>query len=97
MSVFCITHNPIGALLVLLVIIYSFMYLNHMEFQHFFTPSGFSLYFKEKPWIVYTVITIIIYAVLCTTNQIIDPDIPCDDMEEAIHIHSPKNKMIQKT
>lgn len=82
MSITCITHNPIGAILVLLVIIYSFMYLNQIEFKNFFTSDGFALYFKEKPWVVYTIITIILYAVLCTINQMVEPDIMCDLVEE---------------
>jgi len=98
MSITCITHNPIGAAVVLLVIIYSFMYLNQIEFKNFFTPNGFALYFKDKPWIVYTIISIILYAVLCTINQMVDPDTVCDMVEkDRSKIKRSKiNKKIQK-
>jgi len=74
------THNPIIALVVLMLIIYLFMYLNDIDVQQFITNKGFKLYFREKPWIVYTIATIIIYALLCILNKLNDNNQKYDHM-----------------
>jgi len=66
------TQNPIIALIIMMLIIYLYMYINDIEIGQFFTNKGFTVYWIEKPWVVYTIMAIAVYSLLCISYQSID-------------------------